>query len=145
MIHAFRLGLLVFLFVAPQMAQAQDDESPTFQLTSSETFTTRDQPAFGLGYRRLAQLDFRVYRVRDPLAFFTTEPTEAVSVTLSPSTSDQVPLLLAVWPSLTVTLAWLAATTGASFTGLTVIVTVVTADSPPRLSLARYVNVSSPK
>ena len=54
-------------------ARAQDqasDERPAFSLSTSEVFTTRDAPNFYLTFRRIAQLDFRVYKVRDPFAFF---------------------------------------------------------------------------
>ena len=33
-------------------------------------FTTRDSASFNLTFRHLTQLDFRVYRVRDPFTFF---------------------------------------------------------------------------
>jgi uncharacterized protein YfaS (alpha-2-macroglobulin family) len=46
------------------------DESPAFTLSSSETFTTRESPSFNLTFRRITQLDFRVYKVRDAFAFF---------------------------------------------------------------------------
>src|SRR5262245_3453005 len=49
-----------------------------------------------------------------PLAFLTTVPLEALSVTTSAPGSPQVPLLEAVCPSLTVTVALLAATLGAT-------------------------------
>jgi uncharacterized protein YfaS (alpha-2-macroglobulin family) len=47
-----------------------DDESPAFSLSSSESFTTRESPSFNLTFRRIPQLDFRVYKVRDPFKFF---------------------------------------------------------------------------
>jgi hypothetical protein len=54
-----------------------------------------------------------------PLAFvpdFVTVPTEAVNVTVSAGfASDQVPVLVAVCPSLTVRLALSLAVTGAAF------------------------------
>ena len=58
---------------APLRAQAQGDaaaETPAFSLSSTESFTTRDNPHFNLTFRHLTQLDFRVYKVRDPFAFF---------------------------------------------------------------------------
>ena len=36
----------------------------------ARSFTTRDAPAFYLTFRQLPSLDFRVYKVRDPFAFF---------------------------------------------------------------------------
>ena len=49
---------------------ATEPETPAFTLSSSEIFTSRDSVAFNLTFRRLTQLDFRVYRVKDPFAFF---------------------------------------------------------------------------
>lgn len=76
----------LFSFCVATTAWAQDDADarPAFSLSTSESFTTRDAPHFYLTFRRLTQLDFRVYKVRDPFAFFagldnphqvgTTEP-----------------------------------------------------------------------
>ena len=64
---------LSLLVSAQAAAQSQDDAEPAepaFSLSSSEVYTTRDSPAFNLTFRHLPQLDFRVYRVRDPFAFF---------------------------------------------------------------------------
>ena len=52
-------------------AQEDPETRPAFSLSTSESFTTRDAPHFYLTFRRLTQLDFRVYKVRDPLAFFS--------------------------------------------------------------------------
>src|SRR5918993_3038856 len=70
--------------VSAAWAQDEADSRPAFSLSTSEAFTTRDAPHFYLTFRRIAQLDFRVYKVRDPFAFFaglddphqvgTTEP-----------------------------------------------------------------------
>ena len=56
--------------VAPAAAQTAED-GPAFSLSSSEVFTSREDPSFYLTFRRLSQLDFRVYRVRDAAKFFT--------------------------------------------------------------------------
>ena len=62
--------LLLAVCLLPSPASAQDDERPAFSLSTSEVFTTRDAPNFYLTFRRMPQLDFRVYKVRDPFAFF---------------------------------------------------------------------------
>jgi uncharacterized protein YfaS (alpha-2-macroglobulin family) len=67
--------LLALLLASPAAAQPPDADTqeptePAFTLSSSEVYTTRDSPAFYLTFRHLPQLDFRVYRVRDPFAFF---------------------------------------------------------------------------
>lgn len=68
------LGLLLLTllpFGGDAFAQEEAAHArPAFSLSTSEAFTTRDAPHFYLTFRRIAQLDFRVYRVRDPFAFF---------------------------------------------------------------------------
>jgi uncharacterized protein YfaS (alpha-2-macroglobulin family) len=71
MIARLLLGaLLSFALATPAWAQEDADTRPAFSLSTSESFTTRDAPHLYLTFRRLAQLDFRVYKVRDPFAFF---------------------------------------------------------------------------
>ncbi len=69
----FTLALALLLLAGtPAWPQpAGDAGGPAFQLWSSQIFTTRDQASFSLTYRELDHLDFRVYRVADPVAFFT--------------------------------------------------------------------------
>ena len=70
-----RLLLAVVLLALPfgGDAWAQDDTAdsrPAFSLSTGEAFTTRDAPHFYLTFRRIPHLDFRVYKIRDPFAFF---------------------------------------------------------------------------
>jgi uncharacterized protein YfaS (alpha-2-macroglobulin family) len=59
------------LCLFPPHASAQDtEERPAFSLSTSEVFTSKDAPHFYLTFRRIPHLDFRVYKVRDPFAFF---------------------------------------------------------------------------
>ncbi len=61
------------ILLVPAIAAAQEpatEVTPAFSLSSSEIFTTRDPASFNLTFRRVTQLDFRVYRVRDPFQFF---------------------------------------------------------------------------
>ena len=52
---------------------------------------------------------------------FTTVPTEALKVTVSPAlASDHVPVFAAGWPSFTVTVALFLAIAGAEFAGAAV-------------------------
>ncbi len=62
----------VCLPVRPAGAQPPEaaDRGPAFSLTSSHVATTRERPTVGLMFRRVTSLDFRVYRVEDPLKFF---------------------------------------------------------------------------
>ncbi|MEO7155979.1 MAG: MG2 domain-containing protein [Vicinamibacterales bacterium] len=72
---SFRLSALGLILItcttaAPVNAQQSDESRPAFSLSTSEVFTTRDAPHFYLTFRRVEHLDFRVYKVRDPFAFF---------------------------------------------------------------------------
>jgi uncharacterized protein YfaS (alpha-2-macroglobulin family) len=67
----FRCSLFVLCSFATPLWAQENDERPAFSLSTSEVFTTRDAPNFYLTFRRLPHLDFRVYKVRDPFAFFT--------------------------------------------------------------------------
>ncbi len=55
---------------AQEPAVEDPDTRPAFSLSTSEVFTTKDAPHFFLTFRRVTQLDVRVYKVRDPFAFF---------------------------------------------------------------------------
>ncbi len=69
----FLLTSLFSLFTSLKAeAQVDRDERPAFSLSTSEVFTTRDGPSFYLTFRRVPHLDFRVYKVRDPFAFFAS-------------------------------------------------------------------------
>jgi hypothetical protein len=62
------------LGVAAARAAAQDsdaagDNRPSFSLSTSAIVTSRQTPAIYLTFRRLDHLDFRVYKVNDPMKF----------------------------------------------------------------------------
>lgn len=63
-----RLALLTLL-VFPLVSQ--DDNDPYFGLSSNQTYSEGDSPSISLWAANLNELTFRVYRVDDPLAFFT--------------------------------------------------------------------------
>jgi uncharacterized protein YfaS (alpha-2-macroglobulin family) len=64
------IGLMLLMWCTVAHAQEASEERPAFSLSTSDVFTTRDAPNFYLTFRRVSQLDFRVYKVRDPFAFF---------------------------------------------------------------------------
>jgi hypothetical protein len=70
--HALPFALAAWLFAGtPAWSQPDStDRGPAFSLWSSQVYRTTEQPAFSLTYLGLDHLDFRVYRVADPLAFF---------------------------------------------------------------------------
>ncbi|HTU99635.1 MAG TPA: MG2 domain-containing protein, partial [Luteitalea sp.] len=64
-------GATVTPSMAQDDAQARPDDRPAFSLSSSEIFTTKAAPYVTLTFERLGSLDFRVYRVADPVTFFS--------------------------------------------------------------------------
>ncbi|HEY3380903.1 MAG TPA: MG2 domain-containing protein [Vicinamibacterales bacterium] len=65
--------VLIALLVSSGPATAQTeaaDTRPAFSLSSGHIATTRERPEVALLFRRVRSLDFRVYRVQDPLKFF---------------------------------------------------------------------------
>src|SRR5262245_33364507 len=65
--------LCVLLLTYAESATAQDthDDRPSFSVSSGTTATSREKPAIYLTFRQLDHLDFRVYRVKDPVAFLS--------------------------------------------------------------------------
>ena len=62
-----------FVWIALITPLRADEEAgrPTFSLASTSIATTRETPSIYLTFRQLDHLDFRVYRVNDPVAFLT--------------------------------------------------------------------------
>ena len=61
---------LVACGAATAWAQEPASDESAFSLSTSQVFTTRDAPHFYLTFRHLPSIDIRVYKVRDPFAFF---------------------------------------------------------------------------
>ena len=66
----FCCSLLVICSFSSSAFAQDEDARPAFSLSTSDVFTTRDAPNFYLTFRHIPHLDFRVYKVRDPFAFF---------------------------------------------------------------------------
>ncbi|MGH9721326.1 MAG: hypothetical protein ACRD8O_14025, partial [Bryobacteraceae bacterium] len=49
---------------------AQDDRKPYFSLTSNRTYAPGEKPAILMWSSNITSLEFRIYRVKDPIAFF---------------------------------------------------------------------------
>ena len=65
--------LLALAGFTPARVDAQalnQNAAPAFNVWSSQIYLTTDQPAFSLTYQNVDHLDFRVYRIADPFAFF---------------------------------------------------------------------------
>ncbi len=58
------------LFAAAAAALCQSEEEPYFSLMSQHTFASQSKPSVFLSAWNVDALDFRVYRVKDPLEFF---------------------------------------------------------------------------
>ena len=62
--------VLLISFVAP--ASAQDTSPPSwFSLTSQKTFLPGEKPEIAVNAHNVKELEFRVYRVKDPVKFFS--------------------------------------------------------------------------
>ena len=57
-------------FAATASRAVRGRRRSAFSLSSSQIFTTKDSPAIDLVFQQVDHLDFRVYRVKDTLAFF---------------------------------------------------------------------------
>ncbi len=55
---------------APPPGATDEGEQPVFSLTSSRTYATTDRARVWLNYKGIDQIDFRVYRIKDPARFF---------------------------------------------------------------------------
>ena len=66
--------LSVGLFAAPPAALAQEGTAstePSFSVSSRQTYAPSQQPKIWISFRQVDHLDFRVYRVKDPIQFFS--------------------------------------------------------------------------
>ena len=55
---------------APPPAASDEGEQPVFSLTSSRTYASTDRARVWLNYKGIDQIDFRIYRIKDPAKFF---------------------------------------------------------------------------
>ncbi len=70
---ATALAILVSIAAAAAFARAQVEPTstePFFAVSSHQTYAPSKQPEIGLQFRQIDRLDFRVYRVKDPVKFF---------------------------------------------------------------------------
>ena len=61
---------LVLLLAAVATGLSQSETQPYFALASSQTFGTQSKPSVSLSAWAVDSLEFRVYRIEDPLKFF---------------------------------------------------------------------------
>ena len=85
------------------MAQGDRATSPGFSLASSTIFTTRESPSIYLTFQKVERLDFRIYKVRDPMAFVAglKDPhqlgSETPPVDQEPTTLERIAWWKAAW------------------------------------------------
>ena len=75
---------------------------PAFSLSTSQSSTTRERPEVWLTFRQLPSLDFRIYQVRDPIAFLSGLRDPHQFGTNEPQAVPQEPTLIeriATWKS----------------------------------------------
>ena len=68
------LGVALAIFVTltvPRWAQAQEGGEPYFSLSSQQTYMPGEKPEAAVYSHNVKQLEFRVYRVSDPVKFFS--------------------------------------------------------------------------
>jgi uncharacterized protein YfaS (alpha-2-macroglobulin family) len=63
------LGLL--FVVSPGLAQEPESREPFFAISSQQTYAPSQEPKIWLTFRQVDRLDFRIYRVKDPVQFFS--------------------------------------------------------------------------
>ena len=70
---AYAVALALCLLAAPAAALAQEQPvstEPAFSVSSRQTYAPSQQPKIWLSFRQVDHLDFRIYRVKDPVQFF---------------------------------------------------------------------------
>jgi hypothetical protein len=66
--------LFVSLFTATPVALGQERTAPaepSFSVSSRQTYAPSQQPKIWISFRQVDHLDFRVYRINDPIQFFS--------------------------------------------------------------------------
>lgn len=66
------VAALAALLVSLPTGGQPDDSRPYFSLSSNKTYAPGEKPTIQLWAQNVDQLDFRVYRVNDPVAFFSS-------------------------------------------------------------------------
>jgi hypothetical protein len=69
--NALVVALAAMLVTVPTGGQP-DDTRPYFSLSSNRTYAPGEKPSIQLWAQNVDQLDFRVYRIKDPVAFFSS-------------------------------------------------------------------------
>ncbi len=91
----FSRALLITLLLTPLLpTAAQDDTKPFFSLSSSKTYAPGDKPAIQMWSQNVDLLEFRVYRVKDPILFFQKmEDVHRIGTANEPRKAGQLTLI----------------------------------------------------
>jgi uncharacterized protein YfaS (alpha-2-macroglobulin family) len=65
-----RIARLLLLLLAAAPGLSQSEAEPYFSISSNRTFPSNGRPAIELSASNLDSLEFRIYRVQDPVKFF---------------------------------------------------------------------------
>ena len=68
--NQWRLAAIVLLGILTAPALSPQEDEPYFSLASTRTWASNSKPTVGLSAWNVDSLEFRVYRVHDPLQFF---------------------------------------------------------------------------
>ena len=60
----------VIAALAPALAQEPESTEPFFSVSSQQTYSPLQNPKIWIQFRQVDRLYFRIYRVKDPVAFF---------------------------------------------------------------------------
>src|SRR5215469_5811628 len=90
----FSRALLVALVASLLPTCAQDDTKPYFSLSSGKTYGPGDKPAIQMWSQNIDSLEFRVYRVKDPILFFQKlEDVHRLGAGNAPRKAGQITLI----------------------------------------------------
>ena len=65
---------LILLSLTVLLSGQTDEQQPYFSLTSAKTYSSSEKPFIQLAATDVADLDFRVYKINDPVKFFRQMP-----------------------------------------------------------------------
>jgi hypothetical protein len=67
------VALVAYIITASAAVFAQERAStePSFSVSSRQTYAPSQQPKIWISFQQVDHLDFRVYRVKDPVQFFS--------------------------------------------------------------------------
>jgi hypothetical protein len=64
------LGIVSLALPSPLRGQAPESTEPFFSVSSGQTYSPSQAPKISIEFREVDHLDFRIYRVKDPVQFF---------------------------------------------------------------------------